>query len=115
MAELMPPASNADNLEKRSVALPPALWQACEEFAAANGEKLSEVYRRVVTLGVSAERERRTADLSYENKYLVNERLKAKRGGAVEAIRKLEVSLNEATSIGELQAAIAALRLWLSE
>jgi hypothetical protein len=112
MAESMPPASDADKLEKRTVALPPALWCAAEEFAEANGEKLSEVYRRIFTLGVSAERERRTADLSYENKQLVNERLRAKRHGAIEALAAIEV---EAGDHAELQQAIAAIKLWLSE
>ena len=112
MAATMPPTSNADPLEKRSVALPPAVWADCEEFAAANGEKLSEVYRRIFALGISAEKERRTSDLSYENKALVNERLRAKRDGAIEAITSLE---SEAGGHPELQQAIAALKTWLSE
>ena len=112
MADQMPPASNADPLEKRTVALPPSLWGACEEFADVGGEKLSEVYRRVMTLGISAEKERRTADLSYENKALVNERLRAKRDGAMAALATIE---SESGDHQELRAAIAAIRTWLSE
>jgi hypothetical protein len=115
MVKTMPPKSDADALEKRTVALPPDLWRGCEDIASVNREKLSEVYRRVVTQGISAERERLAADLSYENKALINERLKARRDGAIEALRKLEGSLDDATSIGELQSAIAILKTWLDE
>lgn len=86
----MPPASNADAMETKSVRLPPSLWEACERFAADNGEKLSETYRRVFTLGISAERERRIKDLEYRNKVLVNERLEAKKARALELAAALE-------------------------
>jgi hypothetical protein len=114
MTEPMPPKSDADNLEKRTVALPPALWQALQEFAAADGEKLSEVYRRVVTLGASAERLRHTDDLSYKNKLLINQRLKAKLSGAFEAAQDLEaIAVSEDSP--ELLAIAAKFKTWLSE
>lgn len=125
MAATMPPASNADPLEKRSVALPPSLWKSCEDFAETDGEKLSEVYRRVMTLGISAEKARRTDDLSYENKQFVNERLRAKLSGAIEAVEKLEqlARLIEAIDVGgmdevnpsEVWEIAAKFKTWLSE
>jgi hypothetical protein len=117
MTELMPPKSDADNLEKRTVALPPALWQALQELAAADGEKLSEVYRRVIALGASAERLRHTDDLAYQNKRLINQRLRAKLAGAIEAVTTLEdltPALDPADRATVAQA-VAMLRTWLSE
>lgn len=105
---VMPPASNADAMETRSVRLPPSLWTACEEFAVANGEKLSETYRRVFTLGISEERERRIKDLEYRNKVLVNERLEAKKAGAV----KLAAALAEYDD-PRLQEIAAGFNEWL--
>lgn len=120
MAATMPPTSNADPLEKRTVALPPSLWKSCEGFAETDGEKLSEVYRRIFALGISAEKGRRTDDLSYENKALVNERLRAKVSGAIEAVIRLEELAREVERVEEVNAsevwAIAAkLKTWLSE
>lgn len=106
----MPPASNADAMETKSVRLPPSLWDACEEFAVANGEKLSETYRRVFTLGISEERERRIKDLEYRNKVLVNERLEAKKAKAVE----LAAALAEYDD-PRLQEIAAAFDEWLNK
>jgi len=108
---VMPIRSGADNLEKRSVALPPDLWAAADKIAAINTEKPSEVYRRIFVGGVSAEHDRLAIDLSYENKQLVNQRLRAKRDGAVEALQ----ILSGIAPPSELAAAIKAITVWLSE
>ena len=120
MADQMPPTSNADPLEKRTVALPPSLWESCEKLAAVNGEKLSEFYRRIMTLGISAEKERRTADMDYQNKEFINERLKAKVEGAVEALEALEgvasdLDIGMGGSTEELLGIAARFRAWLRE
>jgi hypothetical protein len=88
------PTTSAENLEKRTVALPPQQWDACEDIATNTGDKLSEVYRRVMALGISAERDRLGADLSYRNKAMINQRLEAKLSGALEALESLEKSAN---------------------
>lgn len=106
----MPPASNADAMETRSVRLPPSLWAACEEFAVANGEKLSETYRRVFTLGISEERERRIKDLEYRNKVLVNERLEAKKARVVDLVEVLADNDDP-----ELRKIANAFREWLGK
>jgi hypothetical protein len=110
MTEPMPPKSTADNLEKRTVALPPDQWAACEDIADRSGEKLSEVYRRIFALGVSAERDRLTADQSYRNKQLVGQRLKAKQEGALEA---LDILRNPTASTEARMAALEKFEAWL--
>jgi hypothetical protein len=90
MTVAMPPASNADALEKRSVALPPSLWKGCEKIADDNGEKLSEVYRRIFTQGLAAEKARVAVELEYSNKLFINERLAAKKQAALDAVAQLE-------------------------
>lgn len=78
--------SGTENLEKRTVTAPVATWQACEEIAERGGERLAEVYRRVMAGGISAERERLKADIEFENSLMINRRLQAKEGGALDAV-----------------------------
>jgi hypothetical protein len=110
LPDAMPPKSEADPLEKRTVGLPPSLWAACEGFAADSGEKLSEIYRRVFTLGMSAEKARLMADREYEIKEKILARLAAKEQGALEALAQLK-----ATGTATQQPAIAAIEQWLSK
>lgn len=110
MPEPMPPKSDADNLEKRTVALPPDQWAACEDIARQSGEKLSEAYRRIFALGISEERDRLTADQSYKNKQLVGQRLTAKRDGALDALS----TLKDPTATPESRAAaLEKFEAWL--
>ena len=106
----MPPASGAELMETRSVRLPPAMWQACEEIAAGN-EKLSEVYRRVMAAGISAERERLAKDLEYRNKMLINRRLAAKEAGALQAVETLAAEIDNPDLIERL----AQIHEWLGK
>jgi hypothetical protein len=108
----MPPASNAEPLDKRTVALPPIVWLAAEDIAAQTGEKPSEVYRRIFVAGISAERDRLSLDLSYENKRLINIRLKAKADGARAC---LDVLANPDAPEEDRLEAIAILSQWLSD
>jgi hypothetical protein len=107
MDEDMAP-SNAETLEKRTVTAPAALWQACECIAEHHGDRLAEVYRRVMASGVSSERDRLISDIEYENKVLINRRLKAKEHGAEEAVARLK-----AHSDLDVQANAELIEVWL--
>jgi hypothetical protein len=111
----MPPASNADPMKSDTVRLPVSVWDTLRQLAEASSEKPSELYRRVIMFGIAAEQERQAAALrhqeirlSCENKTLINQRLNAKESGAIEAVNQLEAE-------GADPAAVALLRLWLSE
>jgi hypothetical protein len=115
MPAAMPPASSADNLEKRTVALPPSLWGECEGFSEKSGEKLSEVYRRIFTLGVSAEKGRQKIDREYDIQVLIQERLEAKHQGAMEALKELEAALAAGDIPSSLMDSVERFREWLSK
>ena len=84
-----------ESLEKRTVTAPAETWQACEEMAERDGGKLAEVYRRVMTEGISAERERLKADVEFENSMMIHRRLQAKENGALDAVAFLKNHADE--------------------
>jgi hypothetical protein len=107
----MPPSSS-EPMKSDSIRLPLSVWAECQEMAQAGGEKPSEFYRRVITLGLSAERERRSSDLAYQNKLLINKRLQAKEQGAIEAL----AALTDDSATAEQKAnALALIQAWLGE
>jgi len=109
---LMPPTSSGDNLETRSVRLSPGAWRDLEEIAQTNGEKLSEVYRRAMMAGISAERQRLVSDVEYANKRLIQRRLAAKEAGAIEA---LDILVNDKATAEQRLAAVALIQTWLGK
>jgi hypothetical protein len=115
MSAAMPPASSADNLEKRTVALPPTLWEDCEGFAKTSGEKLSDVYRRVFALGITAEKGRQKIDREYDIQVLIQERLEAKHQGAMDALKELEAAVAAGEIPASLMDSVERFREWLSK
>ncbi|NDC40281.1 MAG: hypothetical protein EBZ77_01835 [Chitinophagia bacterium] len=112
MAEEMP-RNEKSVKDKRTIGLTAEIWEQLEELAAQNGsETLADTLRRCILLGISAEKERLSADLRYENSQLVNRKLKQRQANIGNA---LAVLADESSSQEEKSAAIEAIQKGLTD
>lgn len=106
MAELMPNA-------QRSITLPEEVWQEIDDLAIMQPGELT---RELIMRGLRAYKAELATAMSYENKQLVNQKLKQRQGSMSQALEvfKLLLNGNDTVSPDDLEAAIATIEKGLT-
>ena len=74
------PRKHSENLITDSVSLPAEVWEELAELGDQLGLRKAEMYRRTIALGVIKVKEELQAVLDYDNKVLLNKKLKQRQG-----------------------------------
>ena len=107
----MAPQTAAENLERRTVSLPPQMWQEIEEVGDEMGLKKAEIYRFIMAEGLLAQKAKQAASLDYENKLLLRQKLQQRQQRTFAAL----VQLESATTEDERAEALAQLKQCLTD
>lgn len=105
------PKTAADNLERRTVGLPPQMWAEAEEIGEQLGLKKAETYRLIVAAGILAQKAQLASAVDYENKVLLRQKLQHRQERTFAALEQLE----SAVSDEEKDEAITRLRECLTD
>lgn len=88
------PKTAAENLEKRDVRLPPALWEELDGLEKTLGIKPAEIYRRAMSVGLIGLKKEAIAATQYDNAQLVNQKLKQRQERTFEIMREIGQIMN---------------------
>jgi hypothetical protein len=86
--EVMPPAKSGEPMKRVDIRLPQSTLERIDAIAERKGVDRAAILRQAVDEGLPAILERESAGLEYENKLLVNQKLKL-------SIKQLEEGANE--------------------
>ena len=93
------PQTAGDNLEKRTIGLPPQMWEEAENIGEDLGLRKAEAYRFIFAEGISVQKSKqiaalqvKSAEIDLENKALLNQKLKHRQQLTFEAISRLKAA-----------------------